>query len=163
MREAANVLERRPHAIPAPVEERRAGRVNEIRIRKYCPTCFASGRDQVNGGVMARDQLRDQHSLDLVARLYANNSGERRLCLTPPLIEIVGLTPQNKGDLINEEVGEIGTVGAADRLTSSRRTPTLPFGANVGSKLRTNRSPKTAEIVVRRAASQNVRSPHRLR
>src|SRR3984893_7175622 len=118
MREAANVLERRPHAIPAPVEERRAGRVNEIRIRKYCPTCFASGRDQVNGGVMARDQLRDQHSLDLVARLYANNSGERRLCLTPPLIEIVGLTPQNKGDLINEEVGEIGTVGAADRLLS---------------------------------------------
>ena len=44
MREAANVLERRPHAIPAPVEERRAGRVNEIRIRKYCPTCFAFAR-----------------------------------------------------------------------------------------------------------------------
>jgi hypothetical protein len=72
----------------------------------------------LRGGVMARDQLRDQHSLDLVARLYANNSGERRLCLTPPLIEIVGLTPQNISDLINEEVGEIGTVGAADRLLS---------------------------------------------
>src|SRR6202040_4393280 len=57
-------------------------------------------------------------SLDLVARLYASNSGEHRLCLTPPLIEIVGLTPQNKSDLINEEVGEIGTVGAADRLLS---------------------------------------------
>ena len=49
----------------------------------------------LHGGVMARDQLRDQHSLDLVARLYANNSGEHRVCLTPPLIEIVGLTPQN--------------------------------------------------------------------
>src|SRR6202040_1325025 len=44
-----------------------------------------------------------------------------------------------------------------------RRTPTIPFGSNVGSKLRTNRSPKTAEIVVRHAASENVRSPHRLR
>jgi hypothetical protein len=53
---------------------------------------------------MARDQLRDQHSLDLVARLYANNSGERRPCLTSPLIEIVGLTPQNKSDLINAPV-----------------------------------------------------------
>ena len=31
----------------------------------------------LHGGVMARDQLRDQHSLDLVARLYANNIGER--------------------------------------------------------------------------------------
>ena len=49
----------------------------------------------LHGGVMARDQLRDQNSLDLVARLFANNSGERRLCLTPPLIEIVGLSPQN--------------------------------------------------------------------
>src|SRR5437868_7102668 len=34
----------------------------------------------------------------------------------------------------------------------SRRTPTIPFGLNVGSKLRTNRSPKSVEIVVRRAA-----------
>ena len=62
----------------------------------------------LHGGVMARDQLRDQHSLALVARLYASNSGEHLLCLTPPLIEIVGLTPQNISDLINEEVGEIG-------------------------------------------------------
>ena len=61
-------------------------------------------------GIYHPAMLRDQHSLDLVARLYANNSGERRLCLTPPLIEIVGLTPQNISDLINEEVGEIGTV-----------------------------------------------------
>ena len=38
----------------------------------------------LHGGVMARDQLRDQHSLDLVARLYANNSGERRLCPSDP-------------------------------------------------------------------------------
>src|SRR5260370_24915450 len=69
----------------------------------------------LHGGVMARDQLRDQHSLDLVARLYANNSGERRIRLTPPLIEIVGLTPQNISDLINDEGGEIGTARAADR------------------------------------------------
>src|SRR5260370_27028509 len=81
----------------------------------------------LHGGVMARDQLRDQHSLDLVTRLYANNSGERRLCLTPPLIEIVGLTPQNISDLINEEVGEIGTVGAADR---PRITAMLSEGGN---------------------------------
>src|ERR1700726_2872310 len=39
-------------------------------------------------------------------------------------------------------------------ITSSRRTPTIPFGSNVGSKLRTNRSPKTAEIVVRRRLSE---------
>ena len=81
----------------------------------------------LHGGVMARDQLRDQHSLDLVARLYANNSGEHRLCLTPPLIEIAGLTPQNKSDLLNEEVGEIGTVGAADR---PRITAMLSEGGN---------------------------------
>jgi hypothetical protein len=76
----------------------------------------------LHGGVMARDQLRDQHSLDLVARLYANNSGERRLCLTLPLIEIIGLTPRNISDLINEEVGEIGTLGAA---SFSRRCGSL--------------------------------------
>src|ERR1700730_768695 len=41
--------------------------------------------------------------------------------------EIVGLTPQNKSDLINEEVGEIGTVGAADR---PRITAMLSEGGN---------------------------------
>ncbi len=44
-----------------------------------------------------------------------------------PLIEIVGLTPQNISDLINEEVGEIGTVGAADR---PRITAMLSEGGN---------------------------------
>src|SRR6202011_5466675 len=44
----------------------------------------------LHGGVMARDQLCDQHSLDLVARLYANNSGEHRVCLTPPRRRIGG-------------------------------------------------------------------------
>jgi len=42
----------------------------------------------LRGGVS--DQLRDQHSLDLVARLYANNSGERRLCPSPHFSKGVG-------------------------------------------------------------------------
>jgi len=42
-------------------------------LANHCPPVA------LHGGVMDRDQLRDQHSLELVARLHADHGGERRL------------------------------------------------------------------------------------
>ena len=42
-------------------------------------TRSADALQPLHGGVMDRDQLRDQHSLELVARLHADHGGERRL------------------------------------------------------------------------------------
>ena len=69
----------------------------------------------LHGGVMGRDQLADQHSLELVARFHADHGGERRLPQLRLLIRVAGLQPQSFDDLISENGGEIVVVGAADR------------------------------------------------
>src|SRR5216683_1957250 len=66
----------------------------------------------LHGGVMAREQLPDQHALELVLRLHAHHGGERRPYL---LIEIGVLPPQSVNDLFSEDSAEIVVVGAADR------------------------------------------------
>jgi len=69
----------------------------------------------LHGGVMGRDQLADQHSLELVARFHADHGGERRLPQLR-LLSGVGLrAPQSVDDLTKEDVGEIVVVGAAHR------------------------------------------------
>ena len=64
---------------------------------------------------MGRDQLADQHSLDLVARFHADHGGERRLHQLRLLIKVAVLQPQSFDDLISENVGEIVVVRTADR------------------------------------------------
>jgi hypothetical protein len=82
----------------------------------------------LHGGVMGRDQLRDQHSLELVARFHADHDGRHRRYLARLLIGIAVPTPKGVSDLVNEHVGEIVVVGAADRpqiaaLLSGQRDP----------------------------------------
>ena len=63
----------------------------------------------LHGGVMARDLLRDQHSLERVVRLHVRHSGNCRVALA-----LIG-TPQSSNDLTKEVAGEIVVVAAADR------------------------------------------------
>jgi hypothetical protein len=69
----------------------------------------------LHGGTMARDQLHDQHSVEPVARFDPDHDCEHCLYLAPLLIGIAVAAPKSVGDLVNEQVGEIVVVRAADR------------------------------------------------
>ena len=71
-------------------------------------------------------------------------SGGKRLGDNPPLVLVRPRPP---------------STDAGDHLKPADAHHPLRFECRM--KLRTNRSPKSVEIVVRRAAPQNVRSPHR--
>ena len=75
----------------------RVGSGELVRLGQVLAPCFegllAKHRTPValHGGAVARDQLRDQHSFELVARLHADHGGERRLYQALLLIGIAGL------------------------------------------------------------------------
>jgi hypothetical protein len=64
---------------------------------------------------MARDQLRDQHSIEPVARFHADHDCDPCPYLARQLIGIAVAAPKSFDDLVNEHVGEIVILGAADR------------------------------------------------
>jgi hypothetical protein len=69
----------------------------------------------LHGGVMARDQLPDQHSLEFVSRLHAHHGGEGCAHLARVFIGIGVCLPESLNDLMEEGLREIIVLGAADR------------------------------------------------